>query len=75
MDNREETRQEGVDRKDTSEGPESQCLNPLDPTREDSMEDGAIIERYKYLVTDPDYPGPEIIIEIARKLLDSFQQK
>jgi hypothetical protein len=26
-------------------------------------------------VTDPEYPGPEIITEIARKLLDSFQQR
>jgi hypothetical protein len=74
MDNREETRQEDVNRKDTSEGPESQRLNPLDPTREDSMEHGAIIESYN-LVTDPEYPGPEIITEIARKLLDSFQQR
>jgi hypothetical protein len=49
-------------------------LNPLDPTREDSVEDGAIIESYNP-VTDPEYPGPEIIIEIARKLLESFQQK
>jgi hypothetical protein len=74
MDNREETRQEYVNRKDTSEGPESQRLNPLDPTREDSMEHGATIESYN-LVTDPEYPGPEIITEIARKLLDSFQQR
>jgi hypothetical protein len=74
MDNREETRQEDVNRKDTSEGPKSQRLNPLDPTREDSMEHGAIIESYN-LVTDPEYPGPEIITEIARKLLDSFQQR
>jgi hypothetical protein len=74
MDNREETRPEDADGKNTSEGPESQCLNPLDPTREDSVEDGAIIESYNP-VTDPEYPGPEIIIEIARKLLESFQQK
>jgi hypothetical protein len=73
MANREETRQEDVARKDTSQDPESQCLNPLDPTREDSMEHGA--KERSHLVTDPEYPGREVILEIARKLLDSFRQR
>jgi hypothetical protein len=72
MANREETRQEDVARKDTSQGPESQRLNPLDPTRQDSMEHGA--KERSHLVTDPEYPGREVILEIARKLLDNFQQ-
>jgi hypothetical protein len=73
MDNREETRHEDVKRKNASTAPESQCLNPLDyPTRQDSMEHGA--KERSHFVTDPEYPGREIILEIARKLLDSFQQ-
>jgi len=71
MANREESGQEDVSRKDTSQDPESQCLNPHDP-REDSMEHGA--KNRSHLVTDPEYPGREIILEIARKLLDSFHQ-
>jgi hypothetical protein len=48
-------------------------LNPLDyPKRQDSMEHGA--KERSHFVTDPEYPGREIILEIARKLLDSFQQ-
>jgi hypothetical protein len=73
MANREESRQEDVARKDTPQDPESQCLNPLDPTRQNSMEHGA--KERSHLVTDPEYPGREVIIEIARKLLDSFHQK
>jgi hypothetical protein len=69
----EETRQEDMGSKDTSQGPESQCLNPLDPTTQDAMEHGA--KQRSPLVTDPEYPGREVIIEIARKLLDSFEQK
>jgi hypothetical protein len=72
MDNWEETRREDVKRKNASTAPESQSLNPLDPTRQDSMEHGA--KERSHLVTDPEYPGREIILEIARKLLDSFQQ-
>jgi hypothetical protein len=72
MANREVSRQEDVGRKDTSQDPESQCLNPHDPTREDSMEHGA--QNRSHLVTDPEYPGHEVILEIARKLLDSFHQ-
>ena len=73
MANREETRQEDVGRKDTSQDPESQRLNPHDPTRQDSMEHGA--KNRSHLVTDPEYPGREVILEIARKLLDSFHKK
>ena len=72
MANREESGQEDVGRKDTSQGPESEPLNPLDPTTQDAMEHGA--KQRSPLVTDPEYPGREVIIEIARKLLDSFHQ-
>jgi len=72
MANREESGQEDVGRKDTSQDPESKCLNPHDSTREDSMEHGA--KNRSHLVTDPEYPGVEAILEIARKLLDSFHQ-
>jgi hypothetical protein len=72
MDNWEETRPEDVGGKDAPDTSEPQCLSPLDQTKQDSMEYGAI-ER-SHLVTDPEYPGREIILEIARKLLDSFEQ-
>lgn len=73
MANREKTRQEDVGGEDTSERPESQGSNPLDPTMQDAMEHGA--KQRSPLVTDPGYPGREVIIEIARKLLDAFDQK
>jgi len=32
-------------------------------------------ERIRDLVSDPDYPSYEILLEVAGKLLDSFEKK
>jgi len=48
-------------------------LNQSDTRPDKSMEITA--ERIRDLVSDPDYPSYEILLEVAGKLLDSFEKK
>jgi hypothetical protein len=48
-------------------------LNQSDTRPDKSME--ITSERIRDLVSDPNYPSYEILLEVAGKLLDSFEKK
>jgi hypothetical protein len=48
-------------------------LNKTDTRPDKSMEITA--ERIRDVVSDPNYPSYEILLDVAGKLLDSFQKK
>ena len=48
-------------------------LNQTDTRPDKSMEMTA--ERIRDLVSDPNYPSYEILLDVAGKLLDSFEKK
>ena len=48
-------------------------LNQSDPRPDTSMEITA--ERIREVISDPNYPSYEILLDVADKLLDSFEKK